>query len=713
MYSVILWVTLGLFAPTPPTTRAEEVVDVHHGERVSDPYRWLEDGKAEVVKQWTAAQNAYSRKALDGLDVDADLARDIERLMKAKISRWFGLQVAGGRTFVMKIEPPKQQPFLVVMDDYNAPKTARVLVDPTTFDAEGGVAIDWFRAAPDGKTLAVSLSKHGTESGDVHLFDVQTGKATGEVIQRVQGGTAGGDLDWTADSAGFFYTRYPAPSERPKADLNFYQQAYFHAVGTDPKTDRYEIGKDFPRIAEVQMDVDHRTGRVLCTVQKGDGGEFALYLRSPAGKWRQFARYGDKIVQATFGSTDDLYVMTRIGKPRGELRRVPISTLDVAKSPTVVDQGEDTIVNDFWGNGSVVVSGGRLYVQYQRGGPSAVRAFTLDGAPAASPKRPDVSANSGIIGVEGGVLFRSNSDIEPRAYWYFDEKTGTTTRTALGTPPAANFDDVEVVREFAVSKDGTKVPVNIIRKRGTPMDGNNPVLVWAYGGYGVSIQPYYMALRRPLLDRGMVFAVANVRGGGEYGESWHHQGNLTNKQNVFDDFAGVIEHLVARKYTRAEKLAIMGGSNGGLLMGATLVQRPRLARVVVSWVGIYDMLRVELSPNGKFNITEFGTVEDPAQYRALRAYSPYHNVIDGTKYPPTLFITGENDPRVDPMQSRKMTARLQAAQAGEGEILLRTSAKAGHGMGTALDVRIAQTVDAYGFIAHHLKLAAPSAKGSK
>jgi len=686
------------------------VVDTHHGEQVADPYRWLEDAAAEEVKAWTKAQRTYAHDVLAALKVDPGLAPDIERIMKAKAGRWFGLQNAGGRSFVMKIEPPKQQPFLVVMDHFDAPDTAKVLVDPVTFDAEGGVSIDWYRVSPDGKMVAVSLSKHGTESGDVHLFDVATAKPVGEVIPRVQGGTAGGDLDWTADSKGFFYTRYPAPGERPKADLNFFQQAYFHTVGTDPKSDRYEIGKDFPRIAEVQMAVDHPTGRVVCTVQEGDGGEFSHYLRDSKGAWRRFSTYGDKIVQATFGAADDLYVMTRIDAPRGELRRVPIATLDVAKAPIIVAQGQDTIVNDFWGSGSVVVSGDHLYVQYQRGGPSAIRAFTLEGKPVAGPTRPEVSANGGISAVKGGILFKSNSDIEPRAYWRFEAATAKTVKTALATPAVANFDDVEVVREFATSKDGTKVPVNIIRKKGTVLDGNNPVLAWAYGGYGVSIQPYYMALRRPLLDRGMVFAVANIRGGGEYGEAWHLQGNLTKKQNVFDDFQGVLDHLVARKYTRPERLAVMGGSNGGLLMGATLVQRPALAKVVVSWVGIYDMLRVELSPNGKFNITEFGTVENPAHYKAMRAYSPYHNVVDGTQYPPTLFITGENDPRVDPMQSRKMTARLQAAQAGKGEVLLLTSSKAGHGMGTALDVRIAQNIAAYGFLAHHLGLKAPPEK---
>jgi prolyl oligopeptidase len=262
-----------------------------------------------------------------------------------------------------------------------------------------------------------------------------------------------------------------------------------------------------------------------------------------------------------------------------------------------------------------------------------------------------------------------------------------------------HFDDAEVVREFAVSKDGTRVPLNIIRRKGTKLDGTNPTLLYGYGGYGVNLNPGFLGSRgRIWLDQGGVYVIANLRGGGEYGEQWHKEGNLTHKQNVFDDFTACAEHLIQRKYTSPAHLAIMGGSNGGLLMGVELAQHPELFRAVVSSVGIYDMLRVELDPNGAFNITEFGTIKDPEQFKALYAYSPYHHVQDGTKYPAVLFLTGENDHRVNPMNSRKMTARLQAANASDHPILLRTTAIAGHGIGTALDEQIEQGADIFSFL---------------
>ncbi len=254
-----------------------------------------------------------------------------------------------------------------------------------------------------------------------------------------------------------------------------------------------------------------------------------------------------------------------------------------------------------------------------------------------------------------------------------------------------------MVRDFATSKDGTKVPLNIIRKKGTRLDGKNPVMLYGYGGYGLSEVPGFSTGRRVWMDAGGVFVDANLRGGGEYGDEWHKAGNLTRKQNVFDDFYAVAQYLVEQKYTDNEHLVIFGGSNGGLLMGAELTQHPRMWKAVVSAVGIYDMLRVENTPNGAFNVTEFGTVKDPEQFKALYAYSPYHHVKKGESYPATLFMTGANDPRVDPWQSRKMTARLQAANAGKTPILLRTSTTSGHGIGSALDEVIEQRTDLYGF----------------
>jgi prolyl oligopeptidase len=261
-----------------------------------------------------------------------------------------------------------------------------------------------------------------------------------------------------------------------------------------------------------------------------------------------------------------------------------------------------------------------------------------------------------------------------------------------------DFDDAEVVREFATSKDGTRVPLNILRKKGLKLDGHNPTLLYGYGGYGVSLTPNFDPGRRIWLDAGGVYVVANLRGGGEYGEAWHKAGNLTRKQNVFDDFIAAAEYLIKHHYTNPSKLAVQGGSNGGLLMGAFLTQRPDLARAVVSQVGIYDMLRVEQDPNGQFNVTEFGSVADPAQFKALYAYSPYHRVRDGVQYPAVLLTTGENDGRVNPYESRKMAARLQAATGSDRPVLFRSSASAGHGIGTALHERIAQQADIYAFL---------------
>ena len=271
-------------------------------------------------------------------------------------------------------------------------------------------------------------------------------------------------------------------------------------------------------------------------------------------------------------------------------------------------------------------------------------------------------------------------------------------KTALRSTSPVSFADIEVRREFATSKDGTKVPLNILFRKETKRNGQNPTLLYGYGGYGISMSPNFEFTRRLWFDGGGIYVVANIRGGGEFGDEWHKAGNLTKKQNVFDDFAAAAEYLIKENYTRPEKLAIQGGSNGGLLMGAMITQHPDLFRAAVSSVGIYDMLRVELAPNGAFNVTEFGTVKDPEQFKALNAYSPYHHVVDGTKYPSVLMMTGANDGRVAPYHSRKMTARLLAANKSENRILLRTSSSAGHGIGTALSERIKQLADIYAFL---------------
>ncbi len=681
----------------PPETAKRPVSDTMHGVEVSEDYRWLEDFGQDETKTWSRAQNAYARQHLDVLPRREAINKRVSEVMKATSVTLYSLAPIANGYLAMKRQPPKQQAFLVRLDGPDSPDSAKVVLDPNALDTTGATHIDWFVPSPDGKHVAVSLSKGGTESGDVHVYDIATGKPAFEVIPRVNGGTAGGDLAWAADGKGFFYTRYPRGEERAAVDMNFYQQLYFHKLGTSTDKDTYELGKGMPRIAEIQMAMHKASGRMLVTVQKGDGGEFEIYLKDPKGKYTKFSEFGDKVLQATFGKKDDLYILSRAGAPKGKVLRMDISDLDTKTAKLIIPESKDTIVEDFWGPATVRVTDTRLYVLYQLGGPSEIRAFTHEGEKADGPSVPAVSSVSSIISVGGDdILFSHTSFQSARAYIKYDAKAKTTTKTKIAQKAAIDGDGFTVVREMAKSKDGTVIPVNIITKKGFEKNGKSACVVYGYGGYGVNITPTYQTRNLLFAEQDIVYAVANIRGGGEFGEQWHREGNLTNKQNVFDDFTAAIQYMLDSGYCGAERMGIMGGSNGGLLMGATMVQHPEQIKAVVSFVGIYDMLRVELSPNGAFNVTEFGTVEKQDHFKALYAYSPYHNVKDGTAYPPVLFITGENDPRVDPMQSRKMTARLQAANA-KTPVLLRTTSNAGHGAGMALDERISQYVDMYAF----------------
>jgi prolyl oligopeptidase len=339
------------------------------------------------------------------------------------------------------------------------------------------------------------------------------------------------------------------------------------------------------------------------------------------------------------------------------------------------------------------------------GGPSEVGIFDLKGKREGSiPTKPVSSVNLGARLQGDEILFGSQSYVEPFGWYRFNPVRRKVTKTGLAGASAVSFNDAQVVRAFATSKDGTKVPLNIISRKGIKLNGKNPTILYGYGGYDVSLAPSFIRRNRLWLDAGGVYVEANLRGGGEYGEEWHKAGALTNKQNVFDDFAACARYLIDKKYTSPAKLAIEGGSNGGLLMGAALTQHSELFRAVVSYAGWYGMLRVEASPNGAFNVTELGTVKDPDQFRALYAYSPYHHVKDHTAYPAVLFVTGDNDARVEPWHSRKMTARLQAATSSKLPILLRTSSDTGHGTGSGRAARIAQETDVLAFLFDQLRI---------
>jgi prolyl oligopeptidase len=691
-------------ASAPSVAAKRPVTDEYHGVKVVDDYRWLEDWDNPEVKQWSAAQNKHTREYLDQLPTRPAIKERLEKLMTASSSRYFELSYRGGTLFAVKAQPPKQQPMLVILQSADDPGSEKILVDPNALSDKGSIAIDFYVPSVDGKLVAVSLSENGSEDGAAHVFEVATGKELSDRVPRVNFGTAGGSFAWNPDSTGFYYTRYPQGDERPAEDVNFYQQVYFHKLGTESREDTYVIGRDFPRIAEIHLQTSDDGKWVLAAVANGDGGQFAHYIMESSGKWTQVTHFEDEIVGAELGSPNDpaLYLLSRHAAPRGKVMRLPLADPQLSKAEVIVPQSAGSGPDESARASieALVPAPSRLYVTDVIGGPSRVRIFDHHGRQLATLPAPPISEVNAVLHTSGDdVLFHVSTYLEPPTWYHLDAATGKTSRTGLLETSPMKFDDAEVVREFAVSKDGARIPVSIIRRKGTKLDGANPTLLEAYGGYGVNLGPGFVgAIGRVWLDQGGVYVIANIRGGGEYGEEWHKAGNLTHKQTVFDDFVAAAEHLIQRKYTSPAHLAILGGSNGGLLMGAALTQRPDLFRAVVSFVGIYDMLRVELDPNGAFNTTEFGTVKDPDQFKALYAYSPYHHVKDGTAYPAVLFLTGENDHRVNPMQSRKMTARLQAANGGKNPILLRTTSSAGHGIGTALNERIEQNADVLSFL---------------
>jgi prolyl oligopeptidase len=692
MLGLLLLNAQGAELKSAPPAEKKPVFNDYHGTKVEDNYQWLENDDDPAVKAWSDTENKQTRAYLDNLPSRGKIEQQLKDWYAKTSPSYSAIVARPGLLFAMKFQPPKQQPMLVTLSSANDLKSEKVLVDPNKLDVKGTTAIDWFEPSLDGREVAVSISKGGSEDGTLHFYNAATGKELGDTIAHVQYPTAGGSAAWNGEGTGVYYTRFPRKGERPDADLNFYQQIYFHKLGTSDDQDTYSIGKDFPRIAEIKLESSHDGEYVLASVANGDGGDFAHYLLGRDGAWKQVTKFSDQVKLARLGRDPALYLLSRAGAPRGKVLRLALETPDLSKAVEIVPAG-DAVVQQ------LEPAANALYVVDLLGGPSQVRRFGLEGKNGTTIPVPSISNVQEVVAREdGSLLLRDMSYTEPAAWFEVENGEVEPKKTALISTSPVSFADIEVTREFAISKDGTRIPLNIMQRKGTKRDGTNPTLLYGYGGYGISMSPSFDFTRRLWFDRGGVYVVANIRGGGEFGEEWHKAGNLTNKQNVFDDFAAAAQYLVEQKYTSPDKLALMGGSNGGLLMGALITQHPDLMRAVVSAVGIYDMLRVELAPNGAFNVTEFGTVKNEDQFKALYAYSPYHHVIDGTKYPAILMMTGANDGRVAPYHSRKMTARLQEANKSDHPILLRTSSSAGHGIGTALSERIKQQADTYSFL---------------
>ena len=681
-----------------PETARIPVASTYHGVAVRDDYQWLEDGTNAEVRSWTGAQNRYTENYLSRSPVREKIHHRLTRLYSDTQNNYFDLQPRPAGLFALRSQPPKEQPYLVLLASADDPSSERVVLDPNILNDKGTTTIDFYVASNDGKYVAASLSEAGSEAGTVYVFNVETGRKLSDVVPRVQYPTAGGSLAWNIDDSGFYYTRYPRGNERPKEDYNFYQQIYFHKLGTDTAADTYSAGKEFPRIAEIVLESKENDPRyILASVANGDGGEYAHYVLGPNGTWTQVSQFSDKVKWAVFGRDNALYLLSRAGAPRGKILRVPLPSAKLSEATVVVPEGRKIITG-------LMPTEKRFFLVEMEGGPMSVRVLDRSGATIGELPLPEIASIGGAAATHGDeVLINTQTFIDPPAWFRFDPSSESLVATALAVQSPADYSDSEVRREYAVSSDNVRVPINIICKKGTKFTGKNPTLLYGYGGYGINLSPAFSARRRLWVEQGGVFAIANLRGGGEYGEAWHRAGNLTNKQKVFDDFAACAGYLIDSKYTNPSRLAIEGGSNGGLLIGAAVTQHPNLFQAAVARVGIFDMLRVELHPNGAFNVTEFGTVKDLDQFKALYAYSPYHHVVAGRPYPAVFLLTGENDGRVDPANSRKMTAALQRASSSAQPVLLRVG-KAGHGMGTALTQRIDEDTDVYTFLFDQLNM---------
>ncbi len=515
-----------------PPTAGHPVTDTYHGVSVTDPYRWLENSSAREVHEWSAAQDARTRAYFDALPQRRPIYAQLLRQISATSSSYHGLHAVGAQLFAFYNEPPKQQPMIGLLTNAADPAQARVIVDPNTINPKGTTAIDWFVPSPDGKLLAVSLSDNGSEDGALHLFDVATGKEVAAPILRVQYPTGGGSVAWRADSRGFWYTRYPGP-DRPAEDQHFHQEVYFHRLGDDVSKDTYVFGRGLPKVAEIALENRFNSRLVLASVANGDGGEFAHYLIDSAGTVHQVTHFADGIVAATAGADGALYLISRKNAPRGKLLELAPGTMDLSKATVLVPESDAVMLSGGQAGGNpIAVTAKGLYLRELVGGPSRVAIYDHGGRPRGELPLPDLAAVDEVEPLSDGTLLYSlETYLRPPYFSRYDEASQRSAETRLAQTSPVSFADAEVTREFAISKDGTAVPLNIIRRKDAKLPGVNPVLLNGYGGYDISLTPQFLgAATRLWLDGGGIFVIANLRGGGEFGETWHQQGALTHKQ---------------------------------------------------------------------------------------------------------------------------------------------------------------------------------------
>ncbi|PYQ43294.1 MAG: S9 family peptidase [Acidobacteria bacterium] len=663
-----VWSLLLVVPDSPPVATPRPVADYFHGTRVIDNYRWLEKADSPEVQKWVAEENDYTRALLDPLPGRAAIQNRLTELLS--IGSVSAPVLAGRHYFYTRREGLQNQPVLYVRDSLNG--SDRVLVDANSLAADGTIALDWFQPSENGKYVAYGTSPSGSEMSTLHVIETKTGEILPDTIER----TRAASIAWLHDNSGFYYTRYPKKGDVPAGQEMYNRHVYFHLLGSPVETDNAIFGEgrgpeDWPGVS---LSNDGRW--LLINVSEGwtKSELFLMDLKSDKAPIRLTTGknflYSDDIYDGK------VYITSNEDAPRYRMFVTDAGNFDREAWKEIVPQSDAVLQG-------AAVFGGKLVAQYEQNASSQVKTFDLDGK-----KLNDI------------YEFQSFT-FAPSIYRY-DLKNGSTSLWTKVDAPSIDASAYDVQQEWFNSKDGTRVPMFVVHKKGLQKNGKNPTLLTGYGGFNVSLTPTFSRTAYLWMEHGGIYAVANLRGGAEFGEDWHRAGMLDKKQNVFDDMIAAAQHLISEKYTDKHHLAIQGGSNGGLLMGAMLTQRPDLFRAVVCQVPLLDMLHYQDFQIAKLWIPEYGTAENPEQFKWLYAYSPYHHVKTGVEYPAILFMTADTDTRVDPMHAKKMTALMQAA-AGNGSshtrpILLRIESKAGHGAGKPVTKQIEEFTDVYSFL---------------
>lgn len=684
-------------APTP-ALRRDTLVETLHGTPVADPYRWLEDGASPDVAAFTDRQNQRTRRFLDAIPGLSSLTADVRELLEVGYVNPPAVTVSGAtrRYFYTKREGSQNQPTLYVRD--GAKGSPKVLLDVSALSADGTTALDWWYPSWDGKRIAWGRSDSGSEESTLFVRDVDSGADLADRIPR----TRHASLAWEPSGKAFFYSRYPEPGSVPPGDEKYFSRIYRHVLGEDAAKDALVFGEGRAR-TDIPVVAISPNGRWL-TVQVHLGWDKSeIYLKDLskglAAPWTPVVEKVPALFEAT-PLDDKLYILTNDGASRYKLVSASYASPGRAGWKTVLAEGEDVLDN-------VTFLKQQIVAGFMHEASSRLERFGYDGKTRGSIALPGIgSARATGAWNDDEAFFSYASYVVPPTVRRIDLKD-KDPRPEIWDSVGAKFvmNDVEVSRLWATSKDGTKVPMFVIAKKGLARDGKNAAILTGYGGFNASQTPSFNARALASVQHGAVWAVAVLRGGGEFGEAWHQAGMLDKKQNVFDDFAACAEALVAEKITEPGRLGMIGGSNGGLLVATTATQRPELFRAGLALVPLTDMVRFPRFLIAKLWVSEYGDPASAEDFRWLYAYSPYHHVKAGVRYPAMMFTTAQSDSRVDPLHARKMAAAMQeVAKDPERPVLLRVETKAGHGAGKPVTLLAQETADGLGFLLHELGL---------